>query len=165
MFGGFYSECEPFDRPKYGCLNITGDITGVKLAKAYGPMFVVLAPSVRFRSTFYSNDSSVFGQNMKHKSLGTCDLYAHILNEYNDGDLRVALKMPESRLQGVPSLPSIYKEVQIHGPICLATDVQALSVPGHCLTANPELKHDVLEFQKVTSCNVLWQGDLLDSSS
>lgn len=163
MFGGFYSGCGPFDRPKYGCLNITGDIMGDTVAKTYGSMYLVLAPNVRYRATLYNEDSSAFGQDMKHnRSLATCEKYAHILDQYNDDDLRIALNMSKSSslLQGIPSPLSTYKEVQIHGPICLATDIQALSVPGQSCTASSELRRDVLAFQKKTGCNILWQGDL-----
>ena len=94
------------------------------------------------------------------ESLATNELYAHVLNSYTDSDLREALNV--SRLGGAPSWCSTYKEVQIHGPVCLASDIQALSVPGHAATAGSSLSSTVMLFQKITGCNVLWQGDLLD---
>jgi hypothetical protein len=55
------------------------------------------------------------------------------------------------------------KEVQIHGPLCLEHDVLALSIPGCESNASADLIDIVQKFQKKTSCNVLWQGDLLNS--
>jgi Protein of unknown function (DUF3626) len=157
MFGSAYKECENHMRPKYGCLNITGDIAGVHPARYYGSLFITLASHVRHRATFFDKDS---GGKAKVRSLATNELYAHVLNNYTDEDLRSALSV--SRIGGAPSHCNTYKEVQIHGPICLATDVQALSVPGKAKYASVRLKNNVTMFQTLTGCNVLWQGDLLD---
>jgi hypothetical protein len=157
MFDSAYKECENHMRPKYGCLNITGDIAGVHPARYYGSLFITLESHVRHRATFFDKDS---GGKAKVRSLATNELYAHVLNNYTDEDLRSALSV--SRIGGAPSHCNTYKEVQIHGPICLATDVQALSVPGKAKYASVTLKNNVTMFQTLTGCNVLWQGDLLD---
>lgn len=157
LFGRCYNGCEPSLRPKYGCLNITGDIRGVGPARYYGAMFLTLAPHVRHRATFSDKDTG----SAKAGMLATNELYAHILAQYPDTDLRAALSV--SRIGGAPSKCGMYKEVQIHGPVCLATDVQALSVPGRAKEASIQLQHDVEKFQELTGCNVLWQGDLLGS--
>jgi hypothetical protein len=66
-----------------------------------------------------------------------------------------------ARIRGSPSKSHTYKEVQIHGPIQLDRDVLALSVPGGERTADATWRELVLKFQKKTSCNILWQQDLL----
>ena len=67
-----------------------------------------------------------------------------------------------ARHGGRPSDCTKYKEVQIHGPICLATDIQALSIPGRQKDAGVSLARNVESFRKMTNCNILWQEDLLD---
>ena len=84
--------------------------------------------------------------------LATCEHYAHVLNEYSDAELKdvvaVATKQREcdwlllfKRKSCVAlllllhrALPSTnithYKEVQIHGPLQLNRDVEALVVSG-----------------------------------
>ena len=57
MFGGAYGGAAPSDRPKYGCLNLTGDYAGVKGARRYGPLFLMLGPEVRHRTTFANEDT------------------------------------------------------------------------------------------------------------
>ncbi|CAB9526425.1 Protein of unknown function (DUF3626) [Seminavis robusta] len=162
MFGGSYnsSACTNFDKPKYGCLNVSGDIQGVNSARRYGNLFMILQPHVRYRSTFFNKDTGAF---VATATLATHEFYAHVLDGYNDNDLSAVVNVCKStRVGGTRSTCTTYKEVQIHGPVCLATDIQALSVPGHYGTAGEALKKDVLEFQKKANCNILWQGDLLN---
>lgn len=156
LFGGSYDGCLPFLRPKYGCLNISGDIAGVQPAKHYGTFFLTLDNSVRYRSTFSDKDT---GSDPKTITLATNKYYAHILNQYPDADLQAALSV--SRIGGAPSKCRLYKEVQIHGAITLDSDIQSLSVPGKETDASSSLKKMVQDFQKQTNCNILWQGDLL----
>lgn len=129
-------------------------------ARRYGKAFIILHQHVRHRTTFFNKDTSGFVAN---QSLATNDFYAHILQEYNDDELVQVLNVSNSaRVGGARSRCSSYKEVQIHGPVCLATDVQALSVPGRERTASSQLKEDILALQKCTNCNILWQEDLLN---
>lgn len=180
LFGSSYNGCEASARPKYGCLNITGDIQGVKPARAqYGKCFLTLAPHVRHCTTFSDKDTG----GSATCSLATNEYYAHVLARYPDADLISVLKV--SRISGAPSQCKTYKEVQvgrksrcfslrkcfrsfltyrllqIHGPVRLDQDVQALSVPGKESTASENLKRAVDRFQMKTGCNVLWQDDLL----
>ena len=138
----------------------TGDIAGVQSARKYGGIFMVLHQHVRHRSTFFNKDTGGF---VETETLATNEHYCHVLNQYSDEDLIAALKTSKSaRLGGARSNCSTYKEVQIHGPVCLATDVLALSIPGRSRDASEKLLADVLEFQKKANCNILWQEDLLN---
>ena len=154
LFNGAYNKAEASLRPKYGCLNVSGDIRGVRPAQHYGTFVMTLAPHTRYRSTFSDRDTG----NHPTYSLATHDCYAHVLDQYADPDLRAALNV---QLCGASSKCTVYKEVQIHGLVCLETDVQALSVPGREAEAPPELLETVAAFQKKTGCNILWQSDLL----
>ncbi|CAB9515667.1 Protein of unknown function (DUF3626) [Seminavis robusta] len=160
MFGGCYNSSACFDRPKYGCLNVSGDVRGVRSARSYGNIFMILQPNVRYRSTFFSKDTGAF---VTSATLATHEFYAHVLDGYSNDDLSSMINVCKSaRAGGIESNCRSYKEVQIHGPVCLATDIQALSVPGRYQTASEVLKKDVLEFQKKANCNILWQDDLLN---
>jgi Protein of unknown function (DUF3626) len=160
LFGGAYDGCPPFQRPKYGCLNLSGDIAGVVPARHYGALFLTLASHMRYRCTFFDEDTgNQISTNRYNSSLATHNYYAHILLQYPDVDLTATLSV--SRIRGAPSRCQKYKEVQIHGPICLSTDIQSLSVPGRYSTSSNELRQAVMAFQKQTRCNILWQHDLL----
>ena len=179
MFGPAYDRCSAFQRPKYGCVNITGDIEGVKPARHYGRLFMTLKKSVRHRCTFFDKDTGGFDTHKKLKaagsgfaaaynyagpsatsatSLATSRYYAHVLEGYADDEIKSILDL--SRVGGGQSICQMYKEAQIHGPVCLATDVEALSVPGREIDASKALGKLVTAFQKQTKCSVLWQGDL-----
>lgn len=162
MFGSAYDrdDCNPFDRPKYWCLNFTGDYTGVKKAKKYGKLCIFLSPDIRHRATFFHEDT---GNCFKESStLATSEYYAHVLHDYTGDDLKAAIEVAcISRMKGAASRNSSYKEVQIHGPVCLASDIQALSVPGREQEASKDLIHLVSNFRRKSSCMVIWQGDLL----
>ena len=115
---------------------------------------MTLASHVRYRTTFSEADSSRFVM------VGTNEFYAHVLSNYSDDALGAVARV--SRIGGGRSVCNHYKEAQIHGPVCLATDIQALSVPGSRDEADESLRADVDEFQRITNCNIMWQGDLFE---
>jgi Protein of unknown function (DUF3626) len=155
LFGGWYDNCAPSHRPKYGCLNIFGDIRGVKCARGYGRVVLTLANHVRHRSTFLDKDSSINCTS----TLATSEFYGHVLSQYSNDELQAVMNV--SRNRGTQCRCNHYKEVQIHGPISLATDIQAMSMPGKEADASDVLREVVQQFQTITGCNVLWQGDLV----
>ena len=159
MFSSCYDDVPASMRVKYGCLNYCGDIRGVKSARErYGPAHIVLKPHVRFRATF-----SLQSKSTRSEIIATNEYYAHVLHEYGDTELKKVLDVCKfARHGGRPSDCTKYKEVQIHGPICLATDIQALSIPGRQKDAGVSLARNIESFRKMTNCNILWQEDLLD---
>ena len=163
MFGNCYgrAHCPAFCKPKYGALNYAGDIQGVNNARQiYGELVLILQPHVRHRSTFYNQDTGAF---VATATLATNKYYGHILNAYDNRELSQVLKVCTSaRIGGLRSNCTSYKEVQIHGPVCLATDILALSIPGKERNGSKKLKEAVVAFQEKTNCNILWQGDLLN---
>lgn len=82
LFGGAYDDCKPFDRPKYGALDVSNDYHGVKSAYQYGESYLVLK-DVRLRATFASTDSG----GIQGSRLAVLDKYAHVLKEYSDQEL------------------------------------------------------------------------------
>jgi hypothetical protein len=107
---------------------------------------MILHQHVRHRSTLFQRGHGRF---VKTKTLATNEWYYHILHRYNDEDLKTALNICKSaRLGRAPSNCSTYKEVQIHGPVCLATDILALSIPGLYRTTGLKLKACVRNFRR-----------------
>ena len=160
MFARAYAAAGNGERPKYGALNITGDIMGVRGARIYGEFFITLSPAVRHRTSFANQDSG--GQKGTGK-MATNSWYAHVLHEFTDSELSRALNVSRSeRVHGAPSTDfAQYKECQIHGPLSIASDVLVLSVPGHRAAASADLLRQVEAFRSISSCTVMWQADLL----
>jgi len=160
MFGAAYADAPDEEHPKYGCLNITGDILGVRGARGYGKLYLTLAPSVRYRTSFSNKDT---GQQAGKSKMATNDWYGHVLAEYSDDELRTVFRVSgASRIGGAPSSAfAQYKECQIHGTLSMATDVLALSVPGRRDDASEELADLVERFRRISGCTILWQGDLI----
>ncbi|CAK8996381.1 Hypothetical protein (Fragment) [Durusdinium trenchii] len=102
LFGDSYESAKPFDRCKYGALNVTNDYRGVTSAMQYGDSYLVLK-DVRLRATFCATDSG----GIQGSRLGVCDRYAHVLAEYNDSELqeitRVAMAALPHIENGAPS--------------------------------------------------------------
>ncbi|CAE7250991.1 unnamed protein product [Symbiodinium pilosum] len=139
LFQGAYTGCRDFERPKYGVLNVHNDYRGVVRAKQYGDCYMVLK-DVRLRTTFSPEDSA----NLKAERLACLDYYAHVLNEYTDGELVETLKVATTGKMG--SSESIvakglkYKEAQYHGEIAWARHVERLVLPKVEKYDNDEMK-------------------------
>lgn len=161
IFGGHYNNAQPWERCKYGCLNMTGDVCGVAKATHYGTLFMVLKPDNRMRATFTDSDSSLSDGN----DVATGEFYAHVFQRYTDVELQAVLRIAQSsfsRIRGASSSSfALYKECQIHGPVSIRKDVSALSVPGRESDAAVDLLRTIEEFQKLSGCNIMWQGELL----
>lgn len=150
MFNGVYDDSKPFDRPKYGVLNVLNDPNGILACKHYGQSYLLLK-KVRLRTTMASCDSASAGT-----KLACCEHYAHVLNSYNDNELTTVLKV------GTGSIPwdsskviSAYKEVQIHGPVKLDEHVEALFVHSSH-KGNSTIENLLDQFRLTHGVNVIW---------
>jgi hypothetical protein len=127
LFAGAYDGCDSFNRPKYGVVNVVNDRRGIKAAMQYGECFLELSAAARRRCTFSGEDSG----GIADSRLATCDYYAHVmLNDYSDQELG-SIIMVANQTPSFLASDSIskYKEVQIHGPVELRSDIVALHVP------------------------------------
>mmetsp|Transcript_9299 Transcript_9299/g.16945 ORF Transcript_9299/g.16945 Transcript_9299/m.16945 type:complete len:737 (+) Transcript_9299:35-2245(+) len=134
LFGDAYDGATPFDRCKYGVLNVTNDPRGVRAAHSYGSSYLLLR-NVRLRTTFSARDSG----GIQIEELATVDYYAHVLEQYQDAELRAAVEVGTQSVPGRDSNAiSQYKEAQIHGEVCLAEHVElimadpSLRAERHC---------------------------------
>eukprot|EP00411_Alexandrium_monilatum_P025387 CAMPEP_0175336310 /NCGR_PEP_ID=MMETSP0095-20121207/3746_1 /TAXON_ID=311494 /ORGANISM="Alexandrium monilatum, Strain CCMP3105" /LENGTH=578 /DNA_ID=CAMNT_0016633663 /DNA_START=1 /DNA_END=1737 /DNA_ORIENTATION=+ len=134
LFGGVYDEAAPFERPKYGVLDVMNDNRGVLCARDYGDSYFMLK-NARLRCTFSPVDSGgICGDR-----LAVLDQYAHVLMEFSDDELREVCRVAtakegsQDRIGDSTKLDGFnYKEAQIHGELDLAKHVKRLVVhPRH----------------------------------
>jgi hypothetical protein len=145
LFGQAYKESKPVERPKYGALALLGQIDGP--APRFGSCYFLLSPGVSRRSTYCFGDS--------HAApvwRGTNDCWETVLGPLleesftRDGALGVgdrgaplrpaalvrrALSLLRAPLQAQWQYPAArnldhYIEAQVHGPLSLLDDVDAL---------------------------------------
>ncbi len=123
LFGGAYDTARPFERCKYGVLNVSNDPQGVsKCSQQYGSSFLVLR-GVRLRTTFSIND----GAAKEIKNLGTPDFFAHVLEKYSDTELRTTLEVGTKKAVCIDShVMTRYTEAQIHGEIRLEDHIELI---------------------------------------
>jgi hypothetical protein len=121
MFGGAYQRpgVRAQDRPKYGALNVLRHDDGA--APRFGSAHLRLRPHVREWATF------TFGDSARHPTeAGTADAFDAVLAAmvaHHGGD---ALTRPRGSGSGPGRALDDYIEAQIHGPVRLADDVEAV---------------------------------------
>jgi len=125
-------ETKPLHRVKYGVQNILRDSRGVLSCYGYGPSYLKLR-NVRMRTTFADQDT--YGADVQ---IATCEHYVHVLDKYNDEELRAVAKasLGKSVCQDSTRMGH-YKEVQYHGDVNLYRDVE-------CLIANDSERNGLI---------------------
>lgn len=134
LFGTSYDNAAPFERPKYGVLDVMNDHRGVLCARDYGDSYLVLK-NARLRCTFAPVDSG----GICGSRLAVLDQYAHVLLEFSDDELREVVRVANAKEGSVDRIGDSaklegfnYKEAQIHGELDLAKHVKRLVVhPRH----------------------------------
>jgi hypothetical protein len=111
MFGGAYQRpgVAPADRPKYGALDLRRHPSGA--ARRFGSAHLRLRPEVNARTTFTPVDSF-----HEPRQAGVFDAMSLVLAGL--ADLAAAGPLDD------------YVEAQVHGPLDLAADVEALVLDG-----------------------------------
>jgi len=141
MFNRIYDGCASgSERVKYGTLNVLNDPYGISACYSYGDCYFKLK-NVRLRTSFADCDTA-----SNHAILSSCEHYCHVLMKYSDAEFNATLDVALNRQKYVNSkVITVYKEVQIHGDISLAENVESLVV-------NPSYKSDknrVKQFTKL----------------
>ncbi|KAJ9448377.1 hypothetical protein DIPPA_55829 [Diplonema papillatum] len=146
IFLGNYDEATGFQRPKYGCLNIVNDPRGISSATCYGNSYLILK-KCRLRTTFANCDSS-----SSSAEIASCEFHAHVLAKYSDAELRAVLEVANRKQLWLNSnVISQYKEVQIHGELRLAENID-LVVVHSSLKTRQELMRDIHAFCRKNEC-------------
>ncbi|WP_433057463.1 DUF3626 domain-containing protein [Dactylosporangium sp. CS-033363] len=119
MFGGAYQRpgVRAGDRPKYGALNLLHHDDGA--APRFGSAHLRLRPHVNAWATFTFGDSA-----REPTEAGTADAFDAVLAALHAHHGADALHRP--RLAGPGRALDDYVEAQIHGPVRLADDAEAL---------------------------------------
>ncbi len=123
MFGTVYDDVDvPFNRPRYGSINIYCANNGVQSAYAYGDSYLQLKNEVKERTTFCQKDSFY-----KDIQVGTFDNFLHVLDTFPTNELDNMIKvMNGSQVTNKKNFE--YKETQIHGKIQFNRDVEFIMV-------------------------------------
>lgn len=151
LFNGIYDAASPNERVKYGVLNIYADPEGVAACKQYGDSYLLLKHHVRFRCSFASKDSAYEGI-----IPSTVEYYAHVLADFTDDELREVKRKATGEVELANSSKlSYYKECQIHGPVRLSEDIEALVIPS-AHSGNNEIRTNAETFATQNRCNLIW---------
>jgi hypothetical protein len=122
------------ERLKYGALNASHSPQGG--ATGYGRSHLRLNPGIRPRLTFSPEDSLSTAK----ETIGTADHFAHVLLNANDDRFMEAMNHGSGRCGPKVIAPRLYIELQIHGPVELARDVEALVANHSYRGTSVELK-------------------------
>lgn len=135
LFGGAYHRqgVRPEERPKYGALNVFGHTDGA--APRFGSCHVRLRTEVSRRSTFCHGDS-----HLGPPDVGTADAFACVLAGLAQAGVDMRGMAPDAP-EAIPHSPGAapgpgrgghgrvldgYVEAQVHGPVVLGRDAEAL---------------------------------------
>lgn len=121
-FHKLYDGVVPFERPKYGVLNILSTPAGVTAAVSYGQCYIEYQPHVRKRITLAAGDTS------SARIIGVLDYPAHIMQSFTDDELLGIVDILKGDTHSI-NPQDIYREIQIHGEVDIARDVAAVHAP------------------------------------
>jgi hypothetical protein len=148
MFNSIYHDAKPYERCKYGALNITKDVY-INEAVHYGDSYFIMKPCVKDRSTITFGDSSTYSQafSLLYPELFLSNLPKEFLREMICNDY---INYRHGR---------DYIECQIHGDILFYRDILA------CVGDSCHIKTDVgKELEKFCEKNniiLTWKEDIL----
>ncbi len=124
-FARLYDGQKALDRPKYGALNLLNCPRGQIMATAYGAWHFVLKPHVRDRTTVASGDTA------GSRCLGVLDYCIHVLAAISDDELQKIIDIVEGRIESAGYRHgTVYREIQIHGDLDIARDIESLNIPA-----------------------------------
>lgn len=149
-FLSLYEGAVPFEKPKYGALNILNNPKGVTIASNYGDSYFVLKDHVRIRTTIATGDTS------GSRILGVLSYCAHVMVDFNDYELKsianiVTNKIPYADYSGSKS----YKEIQIHGELSFSKDIEKVVIDSKH-KGDVELVEKLTTFCEQNGCSLNW---------
>lgn len=155
VFRGLYNEAASAERVKFGSLDLMNDPSGNRLCvPKFGASFLVLRrATVAARTTVTDNDLFLV------RALGTLEHCAHVLLERSDAELRRILDIGDEggAKHGRSQALAHFAELQFHGPLSLARDVEAivLAPEDDCPTASCKSTRELaLQLAKKLGCQI-----------
>ncbi len=95
MFGPIYDGGTPFERCKYGCLNVSMNDKGCSTAESYGEAYFILRnETVRWRVTITDMDSMNEGA-----ACGTLSKCCHVLLTFQQQELKSLMDIATGRVK------------------------------------------------------------------
>ena len=149
MFGESYNGVVASHRVKYGCLRKSSRGDPVA-SRTYGDSYLILKEELKPRCTFAISDSG--GSN--GRNLGTFEHCGHLVSTFKAATVKALTEGDE--LFADPT--DTYKEVQIHGPVRLGHDIEALVM--HESHKSSTVTVGLAEqFRDKFGVELIWQGE------
>ena len=121
IFNKLYDESQPYDRVKYGSINIKNSIEGDELANSYGDISVFLNESIKERCTFtYGNSEATMWYVCTYKH------FKHLLYHMPIDDIKLIIDLIDNNY--VNRKMKTYIEIQMHGEINLSRDINKFTL-------------------------------------
>lgn len=151
LFNRIYDqETEPFERVKYGALNILNNPNGLEVCKNYGDSFIVLKNHVKQRATFTLGDSSKMEI---HLCMG--DNFCNILLYLDDNKQLDDVIEVATGKQKFCNYLGEYIECQIHGNVLFNRDIEKLCINNRHKT-DSSMVHYLEEFRLINKVPYEW---------
>lgn len=112
-----------YERVKYGAINITNNPKGITACTGYGKSYFLLKDTCKKRTTFVFGDSS-----KQDIHIATFRHFNSVLYYINNNLLREIVQIANKKCEYSTLNYSPYIEAQIHGPVQLNRDIEALFV-------------------------------------
>lgn len=119
MFGGAYDGAVAYERPRYAGLTLVGDPWGA--CPRFGSCHLVLRPQLRERATFTWGDSAT-----EPVHVGVWGALGAVM----DGATEDGWPELAGHTRAPDQLLDVYIEAQVHAPVLLGRDVEALVLDG-----------------------------------
>ena len=120
LFNKIYDKAEPYERVKYGALNIFNEVNGISSCTMYGESFFILKNELKNRISFVCGDSS--SQMLHICTFKYCDqLLIHPSNDHFKAIVDNVIYKKHSKGYA-------YIEAQIHGPVRLNFDIEKFCI-------------------------------------
>ena len=134
MFDNMYQNAEPYERVKYGTLNISNDPHGVSVLTDYGKSYFLLKEHVRNRCTMTDMDQTM---------VSTFRFCNQMLKSFTNEELQAAFDGACGKEVKSNGIISEYKEIQIHGPIEFKKDIQRVYIHRDEIDKNPKCLEEI----------------------
>lgn len=134
MFRSMYKDANPFDRVKYGVINIFSTKCGVVSAKGYGHSYIILKDHNKDRITYVHGDSS-----NKEMHIGSYKGFYHIIYYLDTKILKCLLEKIINNVES-NNINYSYIEAQVHGELRFDRDIEKI-----VLADNLSNKYDVID--------------------
>lgn len=151
LFNHIYNkDTEPFERVKYGALNILNHPDGLAVCKSYGDSFMVLKNHIKQRATFTLGDSSKM-----EIHLCMADNFCNILLYLDNVKLLDDVIAVATGSNKFGNYMGEYIECQIHGNILYHRDVEKICVNRRYIN-DSAMVHYLEEFKQINKVPYEW---------